>query len=463
MNNLFNLVQMEKFLYEKIKFLLPKIQHKKLLLAVSGGVDSMVLVHICLENKLDFAVAHCNFGLRGEDSEQDEIFVKNYCELYKIPFFSKKFDTKNLQNESQSSIQMLARALRYDFFKEIIGENNFDYLLTAHHQTDQIETILLNYVRGTGVKGLRGILPFSQKNQTVRLLFNFSKKEILEYANFYQLSWREDISNAQNKYLRNIIRNKILPILREINPSLERKSAENSEKMRAVSLIWHKYLKKIKKKICEKSENTLKINIPKLEKISNANVILAEILKKYDFDYAKSGEIWENKDTQTGKSFEGKTHIVRKDFLDFVIFPKNNFLKNDIIEVKDFQENEIIILNENQSFLVKKIKKEEGKEITFNFAKNIAYIDFQKLIFPLKIRPIQTGDYFYPINGKGKRKLKDFLTDLKIPFLEKKQIQLLCNANNEVIWIMNYRLDNRFKITENTSEIIYLQIENQAP
>ncbi len=452
---------------KKTNFLLPHIQHKKLLVAVSGGVDSMVLVHICQTLQLDFAVAHCNFGLRGEDSIQDENFVKNYCQQHNISFFVKNFDTKKIQegfklNNQKISIQMLARMLRYDFFKEIMQSHSFDYLLTAHHQTDQIETILLNFLRGTGIKGMRGILPISKKNKIARLLFSFSKQEILQYAKSYELNWREDISNIENKYQRNIIRNQVLPILRQINPSLERKSAENTEKMRAVSLVWHKYLKKIRKKVCEKNTNekllqTLKIDIQKLQKFPNPNVILAEFLKKYGFDYAQSQEIWENREMQTGKFFENTEFVIRKEFTYFTILPKKIFLENEnantSIEIA-ISDEKIQIQN-----LLMHLKKQP---IPVNFVpethKNIATIDVAKVIFPLKIRNVQAGDYFFPLNGRGKKKLKDFITDLKLTFVEKKSMLVLCSANNDIIWVINQRMDNRFKITPKTQEMMVLEV-----
>lgn len=442
---------------QKINFILPKIQHKKLLVAVSGGVDSMVLLHICLQHHWDISVAHCNYGLRGEDSVQDELFVKNYCLENKIPFFCKNFDTKKIQETTHQSIQMLARELRYDFFKELMTAHNFDFLLTAHHQTDQVETILLNFIRGTGITGLRGILPISEKNKTIRPLFNFSKKEILQYANLYQLLWREDVSNTQNKYLRNIIRNQVLPIFREINPSLERKSAENSEKLVAVEGVWKKYLKKLKKKICQKENNLLKINLKDLQNIPNANVVLAEWLKKYEVNYAQSQEIWANKDAQTGKFFENKMYLIRKEFEFLVIIPKKTLLEINTQEIMIFGQEEKIFL-QNVIFNIQKTTYNQN--FILNPAKNVACVDFEKIRFPLTIRPIKHGDFFYPLNGKGKRKLKDFVSDLKLNILEKKALRLLCNTNGNIIWVINYRMDDRFKITDQTNEIIVFNTEN---
>lgn len=421
--------------------------NKKYLLAISGGADSMVLLHLFLSSGLNFSVAHCNFKLRGEDSELDEQFVRKYCKNHDVELFVRQFDTLQLK-KSQESVEMLARKLRYDFFEEIIQKENFDFLVTAHHLNDNIETFFINFLRGAGVKGLAGIRKFRQK--TFRPLLQFSKKEILEYAKENNLSWREDLSNQTLDYLRNKIRHQIVPELETINSSFLKNANKSLSILRKTQNFIENEAQLLLKKITlETSENKTVISLNELK--SADEIIQFEIFSRFGFDNEKI--IHKILKAQTGKYFENEKYKIWIDRDTLILQNKINNLE---------EENKEIII-EKESFSIEKPFNFEIFE-SDNFIsvenKNTELVDLEKITFPLKLRKYRTGDYFYPVNGNGKKKISKFLKDNKISNPDKENIWVLCNSDEKIIWLLNHRLDDRFKLTPETKKALSLKLNS---
>jgi tRNA(Ile)-lysidine synthase len=421
----------------------------RILLAVSGGVDSMVMLDLFAQAQINCVVAHCNFGLRGADSDGDEAFVKEKSQSLGIQCVSKLFDTQNYADQKGISIQMAARELRYAWFKELLNTLNINYLATAHHQNDNLETILLNLLRGTGIAGLRGILP--KKGKIVRPLLFATRNEIREYAAQNQIQWREDYSNWENKYRRNLLRNEIIPILKKINPNLDQSIGQTAERVRAVEVLFNKSIIKVKKILVKTDKNITYIPIEPFKKLSEPLIQLAELLKPFGFTYPQSKKIWNSVEQISGKIFSAKEYDLVKDRNQWVISPKIAFenLTWQITESTNSLPTPFFQLNiqifDNQG--IKNIKRDS----------KVAGLDFEKLKFPLEIRAWREGDYFYPLGMEHKKKISDFLIDLKIPLNLKKQVWVL-TSEGKIAWVLGLRIDNRFKIKEKTKQVFELEM-----
>ncbi|MCU0444272.1 MAG: tRNA lysidine(34) synthetase TilS [Microscillaceae bacterium] len=425
------------------------LPNQRILLAVSGGVDSMVMLDLFAQSPFQFAVAHCNFGLRGADADGDEAFVKQTTEKHKVLYFSKLFDTKEYAESQGISTQMAARDLRYAWFNELLTKEKFDFLATAHHQNDNLETILLNLLRGTGIAGLRGILP--KQGKIVRPLLAATRQEIREYATQTQMQWREDYSNWENKYRRNQLRNEIIPTLKKINPNLDYSIQQTAERMRAIENIFKKQVEKTREKVINSSESVIYIQIEPLKKITEGLIQLAEILKTYGFHYQQTKEIWASLDKESGKVFESANYQLVKDRHQLVITAQNRpHTENSVWHIApdqtelstDFFRLKINQLLDLQGFTIPKQAE-------------VACLDGEKLVFPLQVRAWQAGDYFYPLGMNQRKKISDFLIDLKIPLNLKKQVFVL-TSQDDIVWVIGYRIDNRFKFTEKTHKVLII-------
>ena len=418
----------------------------KILLAVSGGMDSMVMTHLFYKAKLNFAIAHCNFGLRGEESDEDELFVKKITKKLKIPFYSESFETENFAESEKISIQMAARVLRYEWFNKLLIKENFQFIATAHHLNDTIETVLFNMVRGTGISGLHGILP--KINNIIRPISFANKEEIYDYIVENQLSWREDSSNQSIKYQRNLIRNEVVPLLKTINPNLDNTIQQTVEKIGAVERIFNNYIKETEKKIGRFEHGAFFISIEKLLAEAEGQFILSEILKPFNFSFLQSKDIFSVFGAEPGKQFESPTHLMVKDRDQLVITPKSiEKYRSGIIEVDDEG-----FTNEIYSLKIKKVARENVK---ISSDRKIAMLDFDKLIFPLKVRRWKEGDWFCPLGMNKKKKLSDFMIDEKIPLNLKEKIWVI-TSNGSIVWIIGSRIDDRFKITDKTTQVYYI-------
>ncbi|MBC7388500.1 MAG: tRNA lysidine(34) synthetase TilS, partial [Opitutaceae bacterium] len=299
--------QLEKFIQENNLF----SKKDKLLIAVSGGIDSVVLAHCLAHLGYSIGIAHCNFQLRGEESEKDEFFVRNFACQLGVSFFFEKFPTLQIQQENSGSIQMVARELRYTWFEKMRYQNKFDYIITAHHQNDLLETVLLNIVRGTGLAGLHGIIP---KSGCISRPLLFARKDQIEkFAEEIQLEWREDLSNQSNKYKRNLIRNKVIPILKDLNPALETTVTITAEQVSLSERFILNQLESLFPEICKEEDGYIKINIRIIKEKKDGLFILQSVLKKFNFSYVDSKSIFKSADSISGKMFFSVSHRLIKD------------------------------------------------------------------------------------------------------------------------------------------------------
>jgi len=434
---------LEKFKQHILKKF-PFLFKTKLLVAVSGGLDSVVLTHLLSKLGLQIALAHVNFQLRSEESDLDEAFVKNLGQQLKVPVFTKKSDTSLYAKENKVSIQMAAREIRYDWFASLLEEKNYDFVLTAHHLDDNLETFFINLSRSSGLDGLTGIPERNKK--IVRPLLAFSRTEILSYAKQNEIEWREDASNATTKYLRNKIRHKLLPILKEINPDFDKAFSVSQSHLKESQALVQDYISQIKPKLVVERNNLQYIALPKLKNFPNQQAILYELLKEYSF--TEWNDVYHLLEAQTGKQVFSKTHYLLKDRENLVLgvrLSKAEDKKQEVIEVGS------TFKIQNLEFNIEIIDKLNS----LNFGKqNETFIDFSKIEYPLSVRKWKEGDYFYPLGLKGKKKISDFLIDQKISQIDKEKIWLLCDTEDQIIWVIGKRLDDRYKITKTTTKIL---------
>lgn len=435
---------LEKF-QQHINLKFSFLKEKKLLIALSGGLDSVVLTHVLHKLNFDISLAHCNFNLRGIESDKDETFVENLGEKLDVKTFTSSFETEKYATENQLSTQVAARNLRYDWFEKLINLHLFDFVITAHHLDDNLETFLINLTRGTGLEGLTGIPEIN--HNIVRPFLIFSRDEIETYAKENKIEWREDKSNASTKYVRNKIRHQIVPILKEINPNLLDSFQKTSEHLQESQQIIDESIADFKKKVVEESDNgNLKIDIEKIQKTNNPKAYLYQLLK--EFGFTEWNDVTNILTAQSGKEVVSKTHRLLKDRTFLLLAKKEEQNTNAVFlitektqEIKDPIHLKISTLSE--------IENENADTI---------YIDKDKITFPLTLRKWQHGDYFYPKGMQGKKKISNYFKDEKFSLLDKENTWLLC-TENKIIWIVGHRQDNRFSTDKNTAAIFRIALK----
>ena len=420
---------------------------QKVLLAVSGGIDSMVLLHLFEKSGFEYGIVHCNFQLRDEESDGDEEFVKQQVLAHGVPSFFEKFETEEYAKVNGVSIEMAARELRYQFFEEIRAENKYDFIATAHHQDDLIETFFLNLSRKTGIKGLIGIK--EKTGKIIRPLLFAGRNEIEDFARINFIDFREDSSNKEVIYRRNFLRNKILPLFDDLNPSFKNNLLSSIENLKETEQVYSGYLEMEKTKVIrQEMENTV-IDIEALLKVPYPKVLLFEVLSEFNFNSSVTGEIFESLSSDSGKQFYSKTHRVVKDRQNLFITPvEEEEERIYYIESDDIELFEPFDLN------LEKVSAEDFKMIK---SPQVACLDLDLLEFPLLIRKWQQGDYFQPLGMTGFKKVSDFFIDEKIPLHEKENTWLLCSGE-KIVWIIGQRIDNRFKITPQSKQVLKMEI-----
>jgi tRNA(Ile)-lysidine synthase len=424
---------------------------QKVLLAVSGGMDSVVMCDLFSKAKISFVMAHCNFGLRGEESNEDEMFVKKLSIKYKVPFVVTTFQTADFAETEKISTQMAARILRYEWFEKVRQEQNCDYIATAHHQNDVLETVLLNLTKGTGIAGLHGIR--LKNGRVIRPLLFTERENIFEYVVENQIIWREDSSNESNKYQRNLIRNEVVPLLKQINPNLENTIQQTVERIAAVEDIFEQEMEMLRKQITWSDSQAIFVNYKAIQTLSQPVIKLAELMKPYHFTYQQSQDIFEAFDKESGKTFLSPTHTLVKDRTELVITKKN--LQSFVSQIIESSNRQSAVGNQ-QLFIGEPFEKTE--DFVVPNAKKIACLDADKVRFPLQLRKWKEGDWFCPLGMNKKKLISDFLIDQKVPLNLKKEVNLL-TSNGSIVWVMGMRIDDRFKVTDKTERVILLRIE----
>lgn len=412
------------------------------LLAVSGGVDSVVLAELAHRAGLRFGIAHVNFGLRGVESDGDEVFVKNLAERYGVPFFSKKMETERFAEIQGLSVQLAARKLRYAWFGELLDAERFDYLATAHHRDDALETLLLNLTRGAGLAGLAGIP--ERNGRIVRPLLAASRADIETFARAEHLAWREDRSNATDDYPRNFVRHRIVPLLRELNSNLTETVAQTLNQLAAARRLLDRQTEALRQAAWRTEGDVIFLQIDPLRQSPEPVLLLHELLRPFGFRYRQTEGIWAVRDGQAGKTFHSPMHTLTKDRTALVITPRRDvessffFVENPVSEIVTPDFTLWFSISDNREF-----------------AKNPteAVFDFEKLTFPLTLRPWQPGDWFCPLGMGGKRKkVSDLLVDLKIPRSLKRRVYVL-ESGGAIAWVVGHRPDERFRVTEATGRV----------
>ncbi|MCB0451531.1 MAG: tRNA lysidine(34) synthetase TilS [Aequorivita sp.] len=419
------------------------MEGKKMLIACSGGMDSVVLTHLMKKSNFEIALAHCNFSLRGKESDGDEMFVIGLAKSMQIPVFVETFDTKKIAQEHKISTQMAARDLRYAWFDEILKDFKFDYLLTAHHLDDNLETFFINLSRGTGLTGLAGIP--KRNNKIIRPLLDFSREEILKYAEENNLKWREDSSNLKTDYLRNKLRLEVLPQFKETNEALLKNFQKTQRNIQASQNLIEDYTALVYNLVVSEAVDSYNINIPKIKELPHTDALLYELL--HGFGFTEWEDVSNLLDAQTGKQLFSKTHRLIKNREELVLTEIDLEKRND----------EFLVFEEEITFPIN-LKIEPSKYIG-ETEKNLIYVASEKLNFPLKLRKWKNGDSFQPFGMKGKKKLSKFFKDEKISLNEKEKIWLLL-SEEKIVWVIGHRMDDRFKITEKTKRILKITFWN---
>ncbi|MDR6969366.1 tRNA(Ile)-lysidine synthase [Flavobacterium arsenatis] len=431
----------QKHLSQNLSFL----AHKKLLLAISGGIDSMVLLDLFRKSGFEIAIAHCNFQLRGQESDGDQAFIENYSKKNNIPLFVTQFDTKAFAEDFKLSIQVAARELRYKWFYELLESNQYDYVLTAHHADDNIETFLINLSRGSGLEGFTGI-PV-QNDKTVRPLLPYSRDEILEYAKENSIEWHEDSSNASDKYLRNKIRQEIVPVLKSLNPNLLSSFQNTVENLQQSMSLVDDASRIVYRKVVLDEENQKKINLKELLQLPNYKAYLYQWLNPFGFK--AWNDIYNLVESQSGKQIFSDGFKLLKDREYLILSPQT-----------EIDREEKYWIEENQEQVNFHLKLSFCKISSIGTTTNTTiFVDQNKLKYPLVLRRWEEGDVFYPLGMNGKsKKLSKFFKDEKFSLIDKENTLLLC-SENQIVWVVGIRQDERFKIETTTKQIIQIALQ----
>lgn len=436
----------------------------KLVLAVSGGIDSVVLCELCKQAGCEFIIAHCNFRLRGEESERDEQFVKKLGERYQVQVEVKQFDTEEYASVNKLSVQEAARELRYSWFAEIVKREESKlrseavalhltshvFLLTAHHADDNIETVLMNFFRGTGLHGLTGIPSKGDSSLSFvrRPLLDFSREEIVQFAKEHQLNFVEDSSNQSTKYTRNFFRHEIIPAISKVYPQVKENLESNISRFTEIEKLYRLSVNEIKKKLCKKKNNEIHIPVKQLMGYDN-RALIYEIISEYGFSEKQVDEVIKLSESDSGKYIQSASFRIIRHRHWFIISP--------VVA----EESENIIIEQSVDSIQLAIGSLEIRKVPIanyqlSTANSIACLDAKEITFPLLLRRWKAGDYFYPLGMRKKKKIARFLIDQKLSKTEKEKTWVV-EMNNKIIWIVGQRIDERFKVTGKTTNVLQIR------
>jgi tRNA(Ile)-lysidine synthase len=423
-------------------------EHKKVLLAVSGGLDSMVLAYLFHKTGFSSGIAHVNFKLRGKDSEKDMELVRKFSTEYNMPFHLLEEDPSALASKDNLSIQMAARRIRYDFFNDLVAQENYDFIATAHHANDHFETALQNLIRGTGFKGLAGIPRIN--GNIIRPLIHFTRKELEDFAVKHGIVWREDSSNAETKYDRNKIRHQIIPVVEEINEGYIKAFNDTSDQLQLLDMYVENGLEKARKSWILEENDCIRLDIAYLKQNTSELILFWEYLKHFGFNFQQFRDIIGSLDSESGKQFETVEYLLEKDRDFFYLSSVHTEADKEMVTIS--REDKVICFGKQQM----ELHKGNGHSV-INSDPNEAFLDADKLQFPLRIRNWQPGDRFQPLGMQGQKKLSDFMIDEKIP-LNLKRRQKVLLSDNEIVWVLGHRIDHRFRITDKTQNSLHLKL-----
>jgi len=424
----------------------------RILLAVSGGLDSMVMAELFHRTGFRFGIAHCNFQLRGDESDQDEQFVESLASRYEVPVYSTRFCTADYADIRKISIQMAARELRYAWFEEIRHQEGFDLVATAHHLDDQVETLFINLLRGTGIAGLHGI-PVKNGKVIRPLLFAW-RSEILSFAGKYNISFREDSSNNSVNYTRNRIRHQLIPLLKSIDPDYARQLTSTINRIRESESILDTLVEKKRKKLLKKVNGKWVIAVPELRKLKPLQSWMYELLSPMEFNEATIQAIIQTLSQDSGKIFYSPSYRIVKDRDQLIITTYSRGTPDDIHKM--YQIDEVTReIDDPVHLTLTSIPMDKGYQISA--AKNRATLDQSKLTFPLTLRKWKPGDHFNPLGMKKRKKLSDFFIDEKISIPDKEDCWLLCSGQR-IVWVVGHRIDHRFRVSARTKTLLVVDL-----
>ncbi|MBV19733.1 MAG: tRNA lysidine(34) synthetase TilS [Cytophagia bacterium] len=422
-------------------------KNKKYLLAVSGGVDSMVLLNLFQVFNFNFSVCSCNFLLRSRESDEDVLLVKTVCDNNNIKFYKKSFETKIYSKENNISIQMASRDLRYEWFNELLEKNNYDFIVTAHHRDDNIETILFNFIKTTGYKGIAGIKKKSKN--LIRPLLDIDKKDLISYAKIKKLQWREDKSNEDNKYSRNKIRNKVIPLLSEINDSLGKSIIESTQRINKVEEFVGYYLNDFKKKYVNYSSSFIEVNKSFLNN-NYYELLIYDFLRVYGFNYDQISQFIKIIRNNNNQKFYSKEYTLCNDRYSFFI------VDSDIQNKVNFQIKSLGEVCNNGIKL--SISKYDKQNFTLNNNSSNAQLDYDKVLFPLTLRNYRKGEKFIPLGMKKHKKISSFLSDSKVSWYAKNNQFIIEDSNKKIIWVVGHQISDEYKVESSTKRVLDIEI-----
>jgi tRNA(Ile)-lysidine synthase len=422
-------------------------RNNKLLVGVSGGIDSVTLCELLHRSNISFAIAHCNFGLRGGESDADDIFVQSLADNYGVLHFRKYFETKKYAEENGVSIQMAARDLRYEWFEEIRSKEQFDFIAVATNLNDDLETMLINFTRGTGIKGLTGIKP--RNGKVVRPLLFAYRDQIETFARQEEINWREDSSNQSTKYLRNDIRHNVVPVLKRANPSLENTFRENVIHFKQAEEFIQNRMADIYEQIIEQQKDGVALDKAFIVNDPDGRFILFRILHRYAFHRDQTNQIFELLNQQPGKQFFSSAYVLTIDREKIFIQPreKEGHVQNHL-EPTDMEISRPVPL---------RTKVLTMDEFTMDKSVDVACLDFEKLSFPLTVRTWQEGDSFVPLGMKGNKKVSDLLVDEKIPLNQKQHVSVVVSGD-EIVWVVGIRISDKVKVNEEAQKVFLMEL-----
>ncbi|MBS7564452.1 tRNA lysidine(34) synthetase TilS [Mucilaginibacter sp. Bleaf8] len=422
-------------------------QQSRILAAVSGGMDSVLMVHLLRAAGYTFGLAHCNFQLRGSEADADQQFCRQLAETMQVPFYTVNFDTGAYAREHRISIQMAARELRYQWFEQTRQLHQYDAITLAHHQNDTIETILLNLTRGTGIAGLHGIMP--KNGNLVRPLLFLTRQEVADMIAQNALPYVEDSSNASTKYARNKIRHDVVPKLRELNPNLEATFQRNLNHFKELEVLLNAQLVTLRNKLLLPIGNEIHIAINEVKQLHPQHLLLHGLLKAYGFNETTVDDVISALSKHAGRRFESLHYSLLLDRESLILAPKT---PPQVAAVSLSESTQEVIFHNYT------LRISTSIDTVLKPDPMVAMVDAGLLTYPLTLRTWQQGDYFIPLGMPHRKKLSDFFVNQKIPLLHKSQVPLLVNGNGDVIWVGGYRLDNRYKVTPQTKKVAIFEL-----